>query len=44
MTSKTRLNKENEMHVKTMFYSYKLTGSEPPDENELILDKKQQHI
>lgn len=32
------------MHVKTMFYSYKLNGDEPPEENELILDKKQQKI
>jgi hypothetical protein len=44
MTQKNKLNKDNEMHVKTMFYSYKLNGDEPPEENELILDKKQQKI
>lgn len=44
MTAKNTLSRENEMHVKTMFYSYKLNGSEPPVENELVLDKKQQQI
>ena len=44
MTQVSKELKDNEIHVKTQFYSYLLQGKEPPNENELILDKKQQQI